>query len=259
MIMIMRIEGAGIESLAAARAEAGTSGGVAGGGVAGTALIRLLTWMSPAFPIGAFSYSHGLETAIADGRCCDKDSVLGWLAALLEHGGGWSDAVLLGASWRAGNDLEVLLEINDLALSLAPSSERHMETTQQGAAFLAASRAWPLALHGTLHGAMDARGVQNWALPVIIGAVARGHGIGLDAILPAHLHAFASNLISVAMRLVPLGQSDGLWLQARLEPVILSVAAQAMEAGLDCVGGCCLHSDIAAMRHETLGTRIFRS
>ena len=230
------------------------------GGAQGVALVRLLTWTSPAFPLGAFSYSHGMETAISDGRIRDRETTLDWLHSLLERGGGWSDAVLLKLGWKAGTDdahtgYRALWAVNDHALAMAPSAERYLETTQQGHAFLRASQTWPVPLHEALEEAQ----VTSLALPVIMGAMARQHGIDLQTILAAHLHAFAANLTSAAMRLVPLGQSDGLAVQAALEPVILGSAERAMTAELTDIGSICLHSDIAAMRHETLTTRIFRS
>ena len=238
----MHIEGAGISA--------------PNPGLSGTALMRLMTWLSPSFPIGAFSYSHGLETAIADGTIYDRDSARAWLQSLMEYGGGWSDAVLLAQSWKAAeSDLEEVLELNDLALAMSPSAERHLETTQQGNAFLKASRAWPVPFHDKL----DQTGVCDLALPVIIGAIGRAHHIPLDALAPASLHAFLANLVSVAIRLVPLGQSDGLTILADLEQELLDCAERAQKASLDEIGTCCLQSDIAAMRHETLTTRIFRS
>ncbi|WP_157747517.1 urease accessory protein UreF [Cohaesibacter sp. ES.047] len=223
-------------------------------GVGGSALIRLLTFLSPAFPIGAFSYSHGFEVSIANGTVQDQASALQWIDALLLHGGGWSDAVLLAQSWKA-DDIETIVSLNEYALAMAPSAERQLETTQQGNAFLKASQSWPLPLHE----ALESAGVEDIALPVIIGAIARAQDIPLESVLPASLHAFSSNLISVAMRLVPLGQSNGLALQAGLEATILKASREAGTASLDDIGTCCLASDIAAMHHEILTTRIFRS
>ena len=225
-------------------------------GIEGVALVRLLTWMSPAFPLGSFSYSHGLETAISEGSIRDKDSLHAWLDALLARGSGWSDAVLIANAWRANTQtIDDLVAINDHALAMAPSAERYLETTQQGAAFYKASLAWPVSLHERI----ESSHIDTLALQVIIGAMAREHGIALDAILPAALHAFMANLVSVAIRLVPLGQTDGLAVQARLEESILKTSTNASMATLADIGTCCLHSDIAAMRHEQLTTRIFRS
>ncbi|WP_114011740.1 urease accessory protein UreF [Cohaesibacter intestini] len=222
----------------------------------GVALLRLLTWLSPAFPIGAFSYSHGLETAIAKGNIHDRDSMQDWLLNLIARGSCWSDAVLLAQAWRCGTDsLQELLSLNEFALALAPSAERFTETSQLGDAFYKASKAWPTTLHDTL----NQQRAGPIAQPVIVGAIARAHTIPLEVILPSASHAFLSNLISVAIRLVPLGQTDGLALQAALEDPILHMSERAAQASLEDIGTACLLSDIAAMQHETLTTRIFRS
>ena len=238
----MRIEGAAVQGTNTA--------------LSGPALVRLLTWMSPAFPLGAFSYSHGMETAIDRGTLKDRASTQDWLIALLQRGGGWSDAVLLALGYKTScSNYAAFLELNTHAMAMAPSAERFIETTNQGAAFLKASRTWPCPLHDQI----DQSGTTHIALPVILGAMAQQHAIAFDVILPAALHAFASNLISVAMRLVPLGQSDGLLIQAALEPIILQTAQRASTATLQDIGSCAIHSDIAAMQHENLRTRIFRS
>ena len=222
----------------------------------GAALLRLMTWLSPAFPIGAFSYSHGLETAIAAGAICSRDSLMDWLVALITCGSGWSDSVLLAQSWHnSQGELDNLLSLNDYALALCPSAERLSETSQLGNAFLKASLTWPTPFHD----ALMAKKPANIALPVIVGAVAKAHGIPLDVILPAAQHSFVANLISVGIRLVPLGQSDGLFVQATLESTILNCTQRAATTSLDDLGTLCLTSEIAAMQHETLPTRVFKS
>jgi urease accessory protein len=211
-----------------------------------THLLRLLTWLSPAFPVGAFSYSHGLETGIRDGTVADADTLSAWIAGLIEHGGGWTDAVLFKASWEASGD--GLAEVAELAAALTPSLERRRETLGQGEAFLIAARAWGAA---PLSGAV--------AYPVAVGAVTAAANIPLETALTAWLHAFAANLVSVAVRAVPLGQTDGVAVIADLEPVILAAARRAAASSLDDLGSAALLSDIAAMRHETLGVRLFIS
>lgn len=212
-------------------------------------LLRLLTWLSPAFPVGAFGYSHGLETAIRDGEVRDAESLSAWIAALLECGGAWSDAVLLKAAWTAATaeDAAGLDDISELAEALAPSLERRRETLSQGKAFLEAVSAWnppPLA---------------EAAYPVALGATAGAAGVPLEPALTAWLHAFASNLVSVAVRAIPLGQSDAVAVVAGLEHAILRTAARAAASSLDDLGTCALRSDIASMRHETLDGRLFIS
>ena len=212
-------------------------------------LLRLLTWLSPAFPVGAFGYSHGLETAIREGAVRDAATLSAWIAGLLEHGGGWTDAVLLKAAWTAATaeDAAALDEIAELAEALAPSLERRRETLAQGAAFLEAVVAW------------NPPPISEAPYPVALGATAGAAGVPLEPALTAWLHAFATNLVSVAVRAIPVGQTDAVAVIAGLEPVLLRTAARAAASTLDDLGSCAILSDIAAMRHETLDGRLFIS
>jgi urease accessory protein len=212
-------------------------------------VLKLLTWLSPAFPVGAFGYSHGLETAIRDGAITDAGALAAWIAGLIEVGSGRTDAVLLKAAWDAATaeDDDALAEIAELAEALAPSLERRRETLAQGEAFLKAAQPW------------GPPRFASAAYPVAVGATAAGAGIPLQLVLTAWLHAFAANLVSVAVRAVPLGQMAGVAVIAGLEGVILSTAARAVDATLDDLGSATLLSDIAAMRHETLEPRLFIS
>ena len=215
--------------------------------LSGTALLRLLTWLSPAFPTGAFAYSHGLEWAVETGDVRDEGTLREWLEDVLERGAGWSDAILLRHAWRAP-DAAALAAAAGLAAAVSPSRERRQETLDQGDAFLRAAAPW---------GAPQIAG--RVAYPVAVGAVAAMHGVPEDAACAGFLHAFAANLVSAAVRLVPLGQSAGLRVLALLEPVLLGVADATRGLGLDELGGACFRSDIAAMRHETQYTRLFRT
>ncbi len=210
--------------------------------------LRLLTWLSPAFPVGSFGFSHGLETAIREGQVTDAERLSAWISGLIEHGGAWSDAVLFKAAWAAADDKAALAELAALADALAPSLERRRETLGQGEAFLIAARAWG---HAPLKGAV--------AYPVAVGAVCGAAGLPLETALTAWVHAFAANLVSVAVRAIPIGQTDGVATIAELEPVILATAARAVHSTLDDLGQSAILSDIAAMRHETLGVRLFIS
>lgn len=208
-------------------------------------LLKLLTWLSPAFPVGSFSYSHGLETAIADGTVRDRASLQAWIAALIAHGSGWTDAVLLAEAHAAATDPDRLAEAAELGEAMAPAAERRRETLSQGAAFAAAVSAWSPAAPAPYC--------------IAVGKAAADHGVPLEPALTAWLHAFASNLVSIALRAVPLGQTDGVAVLAALEPLILTTAACAAASSLDDLGACALMSDIAAMRHETLSVRLFIS
>jgi urease accessory protein len=211
-------------------------------------LLRLLTWLSPAFPVGAFGYSHGLETAIREGAVSDVDGLSAWIAGLVEHGSGWTDAVLFKAACEAADDSAALAEIVELAEALAPSMERRRESLGQGEAFLIAARAWgPQPLGGSV------------PYCTAVGAVCGAAGIAVESALAAWLHAFAANLVSVAVRAIPIGQTAGVAVMAELEPIILATAARAANSTLDDLGAATILSDIAAMRHETLGVRLFIS
>lgn len=212
------------------------------------ASVRLLAWLSPAFPTGAFAYSHGLEWAVECGDIRDGNSLRDWLSDVLAHGSGRNDAILLRHAHRASHDALALAQVAELAAALAPSRERLAETLSQGAAFIRAAQAWnPPSFP------------EHIAYPVAVGALAGWHGIDEHATTATFLQAFATNLISAAVRLVPLGQSTGLQVLAALEPAILRIADDTADATLDDLGGCAFRSDLAAMRHETQYTRLFRS
>lgn len=215
------------------------------------ALLRLMTWLSPAFPVGAFSYSHGIEQAIHQGVICNKQSLKDWLLDILEEGSGWSDAILFAESHRCSQIQDDFAVLAELAEALAGSRERHMETMLQGEAFLSAVQAWPNPVLEKLPARV--------ASPIAVGAVAGAHGIDLEAGLCAYLHGFISNLIQGAVRLVPLGQRDGVAILAELEERIQACARKATRSSIDQLGTCAIISDIVAMRHETQYSRVFRS
>lgn len=214
------------------------------------ALARLMTWLSPAFPVGAFAYSHGLERAIHDGLIHDRASLREWLETLLERGSAWNDAVLLAEAWRKSSAGEGIAEVAELAEAMSGSRERHMETTLQGGAFLDAMTAWSGETPG---------GEGPVAYPVAVGSAAARHGVALADTLTAYLHAFVSNLIQACVRLVPLGQRDGVATLAELEPVVLRTARRAASSTLDDIGSCTIRADILSMNHETQYSRVFRS
>jgi urease accessory protein len=219
-------------------------------------LARLMTWLSPAFPVGGFGYSHGLEWVVETGKVKDAASLGAWIEDLLVHGAGRSDAIFLAEAWRAvaAGDARLLKEAAELAAAFAPSAERRLETLAQGAAFMMAVKAvWP-------HPALDDFSRQNpeIAYPIAVGVCTAAHGLPLAATAQAFTQAFAANLVSAGVRLTPLGQTDGLRVIARLEPLIPRVVA-GVGAGLDDIGGIAVMADIASMRHETQYTRLFRS
>ena len=223
-----------------------------------SSLYRLMAWLSPAYPVGAFSYSSGLEWAVEAGDVTSADTLCRWLKALLSGGVGFCDAVLFAHAYRAcetGND-SALFEAVELAAALVPSRERFLETTAQGRAFLDVTQAtWPCPTVDHV--------IRIWSgpitYPVAVAAAAAGHQIPLEQSLAAYLQAVAANWISAAVRLIPLGQTDGQRVTARLEPAIAATTKRALIAALDHAGSAVFRADIAAMRHETQYTRLFRS
>jgi len=224
----------------------------------GASLYRLMAWLSPAYPVGAFSYSSGIEWAVEAGDIKDAGTLRGWLGVMLAEGAGFCDAVLFahGHSAAAGEDDRALRGIAELAAALAPTKERHLETTAQGNAFVEATRAaWPCAALDRLKAVWDG----PVAYPVAVAAAAAGHGIAPAPALAAFLQALAANWVSAGVRLVPLGQTDGQRVLAALEPVIAATAQRALAATLDDIGSSAFRADLASARHETQYTRLFRS
>ena len=246
---------------------------------------RLLLWLSPAFPVGAFAFSHGLEQATARGWLNDANALQAWLRDLVQHGSLHNDLVLLAEAWRrtTNADWTALRDVNELALALQPSAERHLETRTQGNAFMATiSAAWPCdrldAVRGGLSGStllssaidrersVDSRvreeddgAHRDTAYPVAVGAIAAAHHIELTAALTGYALAFASNLVSAAIRLSVIGQTDGQRVLAALLFDLEAAAAVAATSILDDLGSATFRSDLVQLAHETQYSRLFRS
>jgi len=212
-------------------------------------LIRLMTWLSPAFPVGAFAYSHGLERAIHDGLLLDDASLEGWLSDLMMHGSAWNDAVLLADAWRNAKAAETIASTAQLGEALAGSSERHKETMLQGEAFLKAAAPWT----------GDLEMPTPLPYPVALGLVASRCGIELEPALAAFLHGFLANLVQAAIRAIPLGQNAGLEVLARLEALVVETAWRAARSSLSDLGTAAFLSEVMSMKHETQYSRLFRS
>jgi urease accessory protein len=218
-------------------------------------LLKLMTLLSPAFPVGSFAYSHGLETLIVDGTLGNAEEMRLWLTDLLEMGSIWNDAALFCQAHAAAMECDSarLSALAELALALTGSKERHLETMAQGRAFIdAASAGWPSPSIAHFQQA-------DVPYPVAVGAVAADHRIEAEAAAAAYLNALCTSLVSVCVRLIPLGQSAGVRLLASLHPRIAATAKRAAASTLDDLGSATILSDIAAMRHETLHSRVFRT
>jgi urease accessory protein len=222
------------------------------------ALYRLLTWLSPSFPVGAFSYSSGIEWAVEAGDIVDAASLRDWLAAMLADGPGFCDGVFLAHAHRTASsrDDAALRDIAELAAAFVPSRERQLETSAQGRAFIDIARA-----------AWNCDGLDRIishcggtiVYPVAVGLVSAAHAIALAPALHGFFHAMTSNWISAGARLIPLGQTDSQRVLALLEPVVAVTARRALTATLDDLGSATFRADLASIRHETQYTRLFRS
>ena len=210
------------------------------------ALHKLTQWLSPSYPVGSFSYSHGLEWAISVGEITSAYELKNWLLDILNHGAGRNDAILLVHAYRAETAVE-LADIAELATAFNPSAERLLETHSQGTAFAKTTRTvWPAEL-------------PDMPYPVAVGAAARQHDLLLSDAVALYLHSFTANLVSAAVRFVPLGQTEGQAVLSELFDTIDKIADDAEISTLDDLGGCAFRADLASMKHETQPTRIFRS
>ena len=217
--------------------------------------LRLHTFTSAAFPIGAYTFSHGIEAAICESLIHDRISCFNWIKSLLTQGSFWNDAVLLCQAWAlvepSGQvNEDALLEVNELALALCAGAERYRETVQMGAAFVRAASVWPDSQHPVFST------LPTIALPIAIGTLGALNKLPIQLMLPISLQASTSNLVWIVTRLLPMGQTDSLRVISELEPVLIDVADKAMHASLDELGSCTLLSDIASIEHESLVSRV---
>jgi len=220
------------------------------------ALQRLLTWLSPAYPVGAYTYSHGLERAVEDGAVRDRATLAAFVGSVLQAGAGRIDGALLVAAYRAAGDGPALDAVADLAAAWRGTAETALETMAQGTAFLRVTRAaWP----DQRLDAFAARHGNAIAHPVALGAAAAWQGVDLRLALFGFLSAFAANIVSAGVRLVPLGQTDGQIATATLLPALEAATAAALDADLDRIGTAAPVLDLFSLRHETQYTRLFRS
>ena len=217
-------------------------------------LFRLMSWLSPAYPVGAYSFSHGLEYAVDAGLVTDTESARDWIANIIVASGGFADLVFVAAAWDSEPDR--LAGLNETALAFQGTAEIRLESTAQGRAFLlVTAEAWPCEAVQSL----QAIPPEEVVYAVAVGAVARSHGIDRREAMTAYAHAFAANLVSAAVRLIPLGQTDGQRITANLMPTCIAAVDRAASTPADEVSTSTLMVDIASMKHEHQYTRLFRS
>jgi urease accessory protein len=225
------------------------------------ALLRLQSWLSPAFPTGSYSYSHGLEWAVEAGHIHDRKGLVDWLEADLCYGSGRNEAIFFNEAWRYAmdDDRAKLFEVAELAAAFRATAEFALESSQQAAACLATLRqAWPDRILDWLSEVLCERHVQP-ALAVVLGVRSARQGIPVSVALPAFLQSYLANLVTAGVRLIPLGQTDGQLAVAELEQAVLAASAQAKKATIDDLGSAAFMVDLASMAHETQYTRLCRS
>lgn len=225
------------------------------------ALLRLQSWLSPAFPTGAYSYSHGLEWAVETGVVCNRDSLVDWLEADLSHGAGWNEAVFFITALHCAvtDDRAKLFEVAELAAAFRGTSEFALESSQQGAACLATLlRVRPDGILIWLTQTLHEHRIQP-ALAIVLGVCLASQGVPPWAALPAFLQSFVANLVTAGVRLIPLGQTDGQLTIGELENAVLAVSARAESATTEDLGSAAFVVDLFSMAHETQYTRLFRS
>jgi urease accessory protein len=225
------------------------------------ALLRLQSWLSPAFPTGAYSYSHGLEWAVEAGYINDRKSLVDWLDADLHYGSGRNEAIFFYQAWRCAvkHDRAKLFETAELAAAFRGTSEFALESSQQAAACLATLRqVWPDSLLDWLSETLRQHRIQP-ALAMVLGVRSATQAIPASIALPAYLQSYMANLVTAGVRLIPLGQTDGQLAIAELEQAILGASVEAERATIDDLGSAAFIVDLASMEHETQYTRLFRS
>jgi urease accessory protein len=223
--------------------------------------IRLQAWLSPTFPIGSFSYSHGLEWAVEAGHVSDRQSLVDWLEADLSYGSARNEAFFFHEAWRCTirNDRAKLLEIAELAAAFRATSEFARESCQQAAACLATLQTvWPDETLGWLSEVIRERHIQP-VLAVVLGVRGATQHLPVNLVLPAFLQSYIANLVIAGVRLIPLGQTDGQFALAELEKAVLAAGADAEKTSVDDLGSAAFTLDLASVAHETQCTRLFRS
>ena len=201
----------------------------------------LQTWFSPLFPVGSFSYSHGLEAMINDNLIKSKEDILEYLKCILKYGSGKNDIILIKYAYQGE-------EINDLALSLCPTKERKIESIEMGNAF-----------RKVLEDSWNYKIQENTAYPVSVGKAAKYFKIPLNLTIISYLQSFASNLINVCIKHIPIGQKVGQDCIIQMYDLIREIENESKNLELEDLGGVCFNSDIYSIKHENLKTRIYKT
>jgi urease accessory protein len=224
-------------------------------------LLRLQAWLSPVFPTGAYSYSHGLEWAVEAGSVHNRASLVDWLAADLRYGSGRNEAIFFREAWSSATlgDQSRLLEVAELAAAFRGTSEFALESAQQASACRSTlSQVWSDPLLDQVAEALAERRIPL-SVALVLGIRCAKQDIPMVLALPAFLQSYLANLVTAGVRLIPLGQTDGQAAIAALEDIVLATSADAATATIHDLGSAAFMVDLASMAHETQYTRLFRS
>lgn len=222
------------------------------------ALTRLLQLASPALPVGAFSYSQGLEWAIEEGTVRDEATALAWIGDLLEYNLGRFEAPLLArliAAWQDG-EADAVRHLNDLYIASRESAELRAETLQMGYSLVRLLREFGDFPADKL-AALDALGETGF--PTAWSAAAAVWEIPAEEALTAWLWAWAENQAMGALKAVPLGQSAGQRILLALGARVSAIAQRAPTIDAESWSNLAPGFAIASCRHETQYSRLFRS
>lgn len=217
--------------------------------------LHLMTWLSPAFPVGAFSYSHGIEYAVECGLVTDKNTLEQWISGIMQFGSGLSDAILFAETWRTvtKNDIEYLMYLNEYAFAFRATNELALESSQQGQSFVDMQMAYN---SSTIFQQLK---LDSCSYPIAVAIAAAEQQIPLQEALVGYLHALASNLVSAGVRIIPLGQVAGLQVLSQINAEIPQIAERAINSSLADIGSSSPMVDWSSAQHENQYTRLFRS
>ena len=222
-------------------------------------LVRLLQLASPALPVGAYTYSQGLEWAVESGVIRDEASAGRWIGDLLQHGIGCYEAPLVAAlmaAWETGDTAEVA-RLDGEFLASRESAELRAETAQMGFSLRRLLR--DLRDESLAGVAAFVEPPPEIAFPTVWAGIAAAWRIDRDAALTAYLWSWAENQVMAALKAVPLGQAAGQRLLADLGGRLPAIAEKARQLPETAWSNFTPGFAIACARHETQYSRLFRS
>jgi len=239
--------------------------------VASETRLHLLQLVSPALPVGAFSYSEGLEVLVQDGQLAGPDALRAWLEAELARGaitieaaslnplqaalGRWRDAVAQGDPAAAACSEAVLIDLDGWLLALREAPELRAQQRQMGRSLLQllAELGWPLP------GSDEAVPISRLGWPAAWAWAGLCLEIGLQELVEAYLYGWVANQVSAAVRLIPLGPTQGQRLQLGLATLLARRASELVDADPHQLWSGGVGAGLAQLRHAELYSRLFRS